>query len=78
MSSGLPIKIVQETNMLGSKDHWMNHTRVWNVVGPVTQQVIWEIPRRWHHGHPIFVADDTSWILLLLPIILQSEVHVVE
>ena len=64
--------------MLGSKNHWMRHTRLWNVDRPVSKQVMWEVPPKWQHEHPIFVADGRSWNWLLLPIILRSEVHVVD
>jgi len=39
---------------------------------------MYTILRKWQHENPMFLIDGTSWILLLLPIILRSEVHLVE
>jgi hypothetical protein len=61
--------------MLDWEDHWIRRTRVWNLDRPLSQQAMYKVPRKWQCENPVFFSGGTSWILLLLLIILRSEVH---
>jgi len=63
--------------MLGWSDHRIENTRFWSLDRPLCLQVICKVPHRWQSENLMFVADGTSWIWQLLPIILQCAVHVV-
>ena len=63
--------------MSGWRDHRIVHTSVWSLDRPLSLQVMWKVPHRWQSENLMFVADGTSWVWKLLPIILRSTVHVV-
>jgi len=44
----------------------------------LSQQTMCRVPRKLQSENLVFFADDILWISQLLPIILRSEVHVVE
>ena len=59
-------------------DHQIRHTGFRSLHRSLSQHVMFTNPRKWQPEILVFFADDTSCTSLLLPIILRSEVHVVE